>query len=57
MQQRSLYTFKTVDTICFYHDKIYHNRYEALQFYYFDPYQLHKKKVTLVTKVTKVSLQ
>ena len=46
MQQRSLYNFKTGNTICFYHEKVYHTRYEALQLYCFDPYQVHKKKIS-----------
>ena len=41
MQQRSLYNFETGDTICFYHEKVYHTRYEALQLYCFDPYKVH----------------
>ena len=44
MQHRSLYNFKTGDTICFYHEIVYHTRYEALQLYCFDPYQVIKKK-------------
>ena len=46
MQQRNLYNFETGDTICFYHEKFYHTRYEALQLYCFDPYQIHKKKIS-----------
>ena len=46
MQQRSLYNFKTGDTICFYHEKVYHTCYEALQLYHFDPYQVYKKKIS-----------
>ena len=45
MQQRSLYNFKTGYTICFYHEKVNHTRYKALRLYYFDPYQVHKKKL------------
>ena len=44
MQQRSLYTFKTGDRICFCHEKVNHTCYEALQLYFFDLYQIHKKK-------------
>ena len=46
MQERSLYNFKTVDTICFYHEKVYCTCYGALQLYCFDPYQVHKKKIS-----------
>ena len=46
MQQRSLYNFKAGDTICFYNEKVYHTCYEALQLYCFDPYQVHKKKIS-----------
>ena len=46
MQQRSLYNFKTGDTICLYHEELYHTCYEALQLYCFDPYQKHKKKIS-----------
>ena len=45
MQQRSLYTFKSGDTICFYHEKVYHTCYETLQLPRFDRYQVHKKKI------------
>ena len=33
IRQRSLHNFKTGDTICFYHEKVYHACYEALQLY------------------------
>ena len=46
MQQRSLYNVETGDTICFYHEKVYHTRYEALQLYCFDPYKVHQKKIS-----------
>ena len=46
MQQRGLCNFKTGDTICFYHQKVYHTRYESLQLYCFDQFQLHKKKIS-----------
>ena len=45
MQQRGLHTFKIGDPICFYHEKVYHTSYEAMQLYCFDPYQVHKKKI------------
>ena len=35
MQQRNLYNFKIGHAICFYHEKVYHTRYEALQLYCF----------------------
>ena len=49
--QQSLYNFKTGDTICFYHEKVYHIRYEALQLYCFDPHQVHKKKISKILHI------
>ena len=44
--QQSLYTFKTGDTICLYHENVYHTSYVAQQLYCFDLYQVHKKKIS-----------
>lgn len=43
LTKKTMYSFENGETICFYHEKIYHTRYEALQTYCFALYQLHKK--------------
>ena len=43
LTKKTMYSFEHGETICFYHEKIYYTRYEALQTYYFALYQLHEK--------------
>ena len=56
MQQRSLYNFKTGDTICFYHEKAYNTCYEALQLYCFDLYQVHKKEISKGLRISESAI-
>ena len=46
----------TSDTLCFHHEKLFLSRYESLQKFCCDPFNVHKKHVTKSLRVVNVEL-